>query len=100
MTEPAKVYDPMEPVAITLTRRQWQTVQWALEYNRDVEKASAYQWEHCCSDPILGAETAKPRKETVARLEIILQAIAAVIEPQPAPPATDTEEAIYGMDES
>lgn len=86
MTEPQKMYQPEEQVAITLTRDQWQTVRHSLQNSLDTEKARIYWWLHCCNDKPLGAATVTRYKAHEAQLENVLQIIDAVLTPPvPAP---------------
>lgn len=55
---PEKQYDPQEPLAITLTMDQWQTVQLTLREYAGDQRAKMTWWETCCKDPKMGAETA------------------------------------------
>lgn len=78
---PEKQYDPQEPLAITLTMRQWQTVQLCLECYALDQHAKRTWWETCCADGRMGAETAA-RYEVGAKAaeEITAKIVAAIME--------------------
>lgn len=42
--EPAKLWDPLELAAVTLTMEQWQTVLWKLEYCMNVSQAKEIEY--------------------------------------------------------
>jgi hypothetical protein len=72
--EPAKLYDPLEPVAVTLTREQWHSVMWTLYYYKCVcvNKAIEYaDWpEHARP-----TESAAEHKAEAKKMECILDKI-------------------------
>lgn len=42
--KPAKEWNPLEPVAVTLTKEQWRDVRWKLEWCMNVSKAKAIEY--------------------------------------------------------
>ena len=59
--EPEKMYDPLDPVPVTLTKDEWHAVCWKLEYYRCVSHNKAIEFADW---PIhaFGAETAAKHK--------------------------------------
>ncbi len=72
--EPAKMWDPLAPAAVTLTNEQWRTVLWKLEYYMDVSKCKAIEFadqpEHAYH-----AEDADKHKAEAAKVEGIVAEI-------------------------
>jgi hypothetical protein len=74
-----KAYTPAEPVAITMTMGQWQTVLHWLQYGADYHHAKMHEWRAVCHDKEMGAAKAaqheKEAAEAAALHKIIEQAI-------------------------
>ncbi|MGM9626962.1 MAG: hypothetical protein ACI3V4_02560 [Faecousia sp.] len=70
-----KIYDPQEPVSVTMTREQWDTVRRWITYGVDQNKNSAYWWANCCSNKDMGAETAASYERAVTKLEGLIKII-------------------------
>lgn len=69
-----KLYDPLEPVAVTLTKEQWRTVLWTLEYYKCVCKAKAIEFADW-PDHARVTETAREHKAAAENMELILAKI-------------------------
>lgn len=72
--EPVKEWDPLEPAAVTLTREQWRSVLWTLEYYKCVcvNKAIEYaDWP----DHARPTESAAGHKAEAKKMECILAKI-------------------------
>lgn len=69
--EPVKMYNPQEPVAITLTNVQWRSVCWKLEYCMNVSRAKVIEFTdhpaHACF-----AESAAQHKAEAEKVAGIL----------------------------
>ena len=69
-----KTYNPAEPVAITLTMEQWQTVRHWLQYCADYHKCKKAEVLANCKDHhtaaqlVAGHETAAAQAETVCKI--------------------------------
>lgn len=72
---PEKLYDPQEPVAITMTREQWNMVRSAAQYIADVAHGNATWWRLCCADRKMGGETAIRYEEQAAAAENVVRII-------------------------
>jgi hypothetical protein len=72
--EPAKPYDPLEPVAVTLTREQWRTVMWKLQYYMDVCIAKAIEFKDW-PDHARATESAAEHKAEAEKVAGILAKI-------------------------
>lgn len=66
---PPKEWDPLEAVAVTLTREQWQTVTSWLSYGADWHHARMTWWRECCDDERVGAETAAKYEQAMRQAE-------------------------------
>lgn len=74
-----KVYNPAEPVAITLPLEQWQIVLHWLQYGADYHDAKMHEWLAVCHNKEMGASKAaqheKESKEAATLHKIIEAAI-------------------------
>lgn len=53
-----KAYDPEEPVSVTMSRKQWDTVRFWLTYGVDYNKGQAIMWADFCCDKKESSENA------------------------------------------
>jgi len=72
--EPVKMYDPLEPVAVTLTNDEWRTVCWKLEYYRCVSHDKAIEFADWPENAFV-AETAAKHKAEAEKLTGLLDKI-------------------------
>jgi hypothetical protein len=72
--EPVKEWDPLEPVAVTLTKEQWQAVLWKLQYYRDVSMAKAIEYADGPAHAF-GSETAAQHKAEAEKVAGIIAKI-------------------------
>ena len=56
---PPKMWNPQEPVAVTLTREQWESVKAWLTYGADWHACRMIWWRDCCDDRQVGVQKAK-----------------------------------------
>lgn len=80
---PEKEYNPQEPVAVTLTREQWQMVQSSVLHCADTYHNRAYWWATCCDDKKEGRTNAAQYKQAAERAEAILEIIQDTLNPAP-----------------
>lgn len=71
---PAKVWDPLEPAAVTLTREQWQIVLWKLEYCMNVSQAKEIEYTDHPAHAVF-AETAARHKAEAEKTAGIIEKI-------------------------
>lgn len=72
--EPAKMWDPLEPAAVTLTNEQWRVVLWKLEYYKDVSRAKAIEYADWPAHAF-GAESAAKHRAEAERVAGIIAEI-------------------------
>ena len=82
--EPVKEYDPQEPVTITMTREQWDTVAGWLEYGTDYHHAKMTQWLACCKDKDMAGQKAAEHQREMEKAKNLHQIVETALEP-PAP---------------
>lgn len=82
-----KEYNPAEPVAITLTMEQWQTVLHWLQYGADYHDAKRHEWLAVCNDKRMAAAKAAEHEKAAAKAESLCK----IIEAQIYPPPPETE---------
>lgn len=80
-----KLYNPAEPITITLTMEQWQTVRHWLKSGTDYHRAKKYEFLAYCKDKPTAAQLAAQHEKAAAEAEALRKIIEAIIEP--APPA-------------
>lgn len=78
-----RAYNPAEPVTITLTREEWDTVLGWLEFATDYHTAKKYEWLAVCNDPKLGAAKAAEHERAAAETESLCKIIEAQLYPAP-----------------
>lgn len=61
--EEAKKWDPLAPAAVTLTKEQWRTVLWKLEYYMNVSQAKAIEYADLPAHAIYAESAAKHKAE-------------------------------------
>ena len=88
MTAPAKMYDPQEPMAITLTMEQWQIVQHWLQYGADYHNCKRAEVLANCKDHRMAAQLVAEHETAAAQAETVCKIIEAAVCPAPA---TQTE---------
>ena len=72
--EPVKEWDPLEPVAVTLTKEQWRAVLWKLEYYKCVSHNKAIEFaDH--PTHVFGRETAAQHKAEAEKVAGIIAKI-------------------------
>lgn len=74
-----KVYNPAEPVTITLPARLWKEMLPHLYYATDWNRAREYWWAHCCADGRFGAEQAKKYEQAAVKAENLCKVIETAI---------------------
>lgn len=72
---PPKEWDPLEPVAVTMTREEWQSVIAWLSYGADWNHARMTWWRDCCYDRRMGAETAAKYEAEMRKAESLCKII-------------------------
>ena len=70
-----KAYSPEEPVTITLTMEQWDTVLGWLEYGTDYHTAKKYEWLAVCNDKHMAAQQAAQHEKAAAEAETLRKII-------------------------
>ena len=68
-------WNPDELVAVTMTRKQWRTIENWIQYSIDWHKCRAIWWRDGCADKRMGAEIAAKHAATVKTGETMLQII-------------------------
>lgn len=74
-----KQYNPAEPVAITLTMEQWQTVQHWLQYGTDYHMAKRAEALANCKDHRMAAKLVAEHETAAAQAENVCKIIEAAI---------------------
>lgn len=82
MQQPVKLYDPLEPVIITLTQEEWSTVLGWLEFGRDYHKAKREEVLANIKDPAMRAEWSANHERGSEEAEHLIKTIEAVLHPQ------------------
>ena len=82
-----KTYNPAEPVAITLTMEQWQTVQHWLQYGADYHNCKKAEALANCKDHRMAAQLVAEHETVAAQAETVWKIIEATL--CPAPPQTE-----------
>lgn len=72
---PPKDWNPLEPVAIPLTREQWRDISLWLQYCIDWHRCRMFWWAHCCNDKKEGARIAAQHEATIKAHENVLKII-------------------------
>ena len=80
-----KLYDPAEPVTVTLTREEWRDVLHWAEYGADHHKAKRVEVLANIRDPAMRAERAAEHERAAERAENLIKAIEAALYPAPPP---------------
>ena len=84
-----KMYDPQEPVTITLTRREWDKVLTSLQNDADRNYAFMTNWLGVCNDKEFGQQTAARYEQAYKELDALHAAIEKIVmepwTPKPAP---------------
>lgn len=70
-----KAFSPQEPVTITLTREQWQTVLYWLTYGSGYSRAKMAEWIANCADKKMAAENAALHEKTAIEAEMLYKII-------------------------
>ena len=86
--EAEKKYNPAEPVAVTLTAEQWQTVQHWLQYGADYHMAKRAEVLANCKDHRMAAKMVAEHETAAAAAENVRKIIEATLHPAP-PPETE-----------
>lgn len=61
-----KAYDPEEPVSVTMSRKQWDTVRHWLTYGVDYNKGQAIMWaDYCCDKKESSENAAKFKNQSI-----------------------------------
>lgn len=82
-----KQYNPAEPLAITLTMEQWQTVRHWLQYGADYHMCKKAEVLANCKDHHMAAQLVAGHETAAAQAETVCKIIEATI--YPAPPQTE-----------
>lgn len=80
---PDKEYNPQEPVTITLTMEQWDTVRHWLQYGTDYHRAKVKEWLAVCNDKQMGGRIAAQHEKAAAEAEAVYKIVDAALYPQP-----------------
>lgn len=80
-----KLYDPAEPVTITLTCEEWRDVLHWAEYGGDYHKNKRAEVLENIRDPAMRAERAAEHERAAERAEHLIKAIEAELYPAPPP---------------
>jgi len=78
-----KTYNPQEPVAVTLTREEWQGVLHWLQYGVDYHSCKKYEWLANCADKRMAGEKAAEHEKAAAEAELLCKIIQATLHPAP-----------------
>lgn len=70
-----KAYDPEEPVSVTMSRKQWDTVRHWLTYGVDYSKGQAIMWADYCCDKKESSENAVKFKNQAILVESLCKII-------------------------
>lgn len=82
-----KIYNPAEPVTITLPLEQWQTVLHWLQYGAEYHNAKIHECLANCKDGRLAAKWAAVHEKAEANAKTVYKIIEAAV--YPAPPQTE-----------
>lgn len=85
MREPVRIYDPAEPVTITLTWEEWRDVLHWMEHRADHHKNKRAEVLANIRDPAMRAERAAEHERAAERAERLIKAIEAELYPAPPP---------------
>lgn len=83
--EPEKVYNPQEPVAITLTKEQWGKVLNCITNDMDYHKAKRWECIANIKSEELAAEWAAIHEKEAAKAESLIKTIEGFLYPAPEP---------------
>lgn len=83
-----KVYDPAEPVTITMPRKDWETVQHWLQYGADYHHCKKAETLANIKDGAMAAQMMAGHEAGAERAESVWKIIEAVLIPT-APPETE-----------
>lgn len=72
---PPKEWRPQEPVAVTLTREEWQGVVGWIQLCADWNACRMLWWRDCCNDKKMGAETAARYEASMKNAERLCKII-------------------------
>lgn len=86
---PEKVYNPAEPITITLTWEQWGIVLHWLQYGKNYHDAEKWEWLAACADRQLAAEMAAIHERNAAIAGALHKIIEDILCPPPKPPETE-----------
>lgn len=80
-----KEYNPQEPVAITLTMEQWDTVLHWLTYGADYHDAKMHEWLASCQDAKTARTKAAEHQKAAAVADNLRKFIEETLRPAPKP---------------
>ena len=83
-----KQYNPAEPVAVTLTPEEWETVLHWLDYGASYNNAKQWEWRASCKDKRMAAEIVAEHEAAEAKARNLHKIIEGVLHPAP-PPETE-----------
>lgn len=79
-----KEWNPLEPVAVTLNREQWESITTCLTYLADWHHCRMIWWRECCDDRREGARQAKVYEASMLQAQNLRQIIEETLERETA----------------
>ena len=88
MTDPCKILQPQDEIAVTMTRQEWAEVTFWLDYGVNYSKCKKAEWANACVDKKRAAEQAAMFDAAATRAAAVFAKIEAALEGPPAEEVT------------